>query len=177
MPMQSPGFEQLKGDKGLLQTMKERRSRRFLLGGELTEPLGFKSQKEPVPLTEEEEALLAFAASGITWYALADLPYENPKSTTTAGTTILAQLVGRTAPSGDALHSVVVFIMNDQATYVLRRPQDLCDEEVKQCIELVRKNEFVEAYRLLRIKVRDGRTTVSDQLPITLPFNNWASIQ
>ena len=39
-------------------------------------PLAFTSRQEPLPLTEEEEATLAFAACGITGYALADLIYD-----------------------------------------------------------------------------------------------------
>lgn len=178
MPMQSPGFERLQ-QYGLLKAMQQRRSRRFASGAHLTGPLEFRSSKDPEPLTEEEEALLAFAASGITGYALADLPY--PDSTTRptiAGMTILAQLVGRTTPSGDALNNVIVFVMNDNYTYALRRPQDLTDDkELKECIRLVRAGEFVEAYRLLRVEIAKGRVTIPQELPYTLPFNNWSANQ
>src|SRR5688500_11312961 len=94
---------------GLLRALRERRSRRFPLGANFKGgPLSFDgTDLRPEPLTEEEEALLAFAASGITGYALADLPYpEGGSKLINDGTTILAQFFGRTAPSGDALNSV-----------------------------------------------------------------------
>jgi hypothetical protein len=84
----------------LLELLATRRSRRFGLGMEMKSgPLAYRSRHAGVPLTEEEEALLVFAASGITGPALADLVYENGQ-----GGTILAGLAGRTFPSGDAVH-------------------------------------------------------------------------
>ena len=60
----------------LLQALIERRSRRFASGMKLEGgPLSFESKRPPQPLTEEEEAALAFAACGVTGYALAELPY------------------------------------------------------------------------------------------------------
>lgn len=60
----------------LLQAMINRRSRRFAPGMTLDGgPLSYQSKREPHPLSEEEEAALAFAASGVTGYALAELPY------------------------------------------------------------------------------------------------------
>jgi hypothetical protein len=38
-------------------------------------PLSYRSKLAPKPLSEEEEAALAFAACGITGHALAELPY------------------------------------------------------------------------------------------------------
>jgi hypothetical protein len=143
-------------------------------------PLMFDGRNvPPEPLNEEEEALLAFAAAGITGYALGDLPYPGETSlrTTNQGTTILGQLIGRTAPSGDALNSVLVFIMNDEGTWVMRRPQDLKDEELKASAKLVHAGQFVEAYRLLRRKVLDHRVTVPGTPPFSLPFNNWTANQ
>ncbi len=66
----------LMSDYSLLQALSERRSYRFGLGMEMqTGPLAFKSEQQPLPLTEDEEAALAFAACGITGYALGDLSY------------------------------------------------------------------------------------------------------
>jgi hypothetical protein len=60
----------------LIDAMLARRSRRFAQGMNLpTGPLAFRSQHAPNPLTEEQEAALAFAACGVTGYALAELPY------------------------------------------------------------------------------------------------------
>jgi hypothetical protein len=61
---------------------------------------GFK----PVPLTEAEEAALAFAACGITGCALADLCYERGQGN------IMAGLVGRTVASGDGIQTVALVV-------------------------------------------------------------------
>ena len=50
-----------------MATFVTRRSRRFALGNDLRGGgLSFTSVAEPVPLTTDEEAILAFAASGVT---------------------------------------------------------------------------------------------------------------
>src|SRR5438105_2167183 len=93
----------------LLNVLRGRRSRRFGLGMTMPEgPLAHKSDHAAVPLTEHEEALIAFAACGVTGYALADLCYGPGQ-----GGTILARLLGRTIPSGDAVQSVSLVVTND----------------------------------------------------------------
>ncbi|MEO5802380.1 MAG: hypothetical protein ABIR24_02535, partial [Verrucomicrobiota bacterium] len=58
----------------LLDAMRDRRSRRFGLGMKNEGgALAYQSRFSPKPLSEKEEAALAFAACGITGYALADL--------------------------------------------------------------------------------------------------------
>jgi hypothetical protein len=60
----------------LLEALAKRRSRRFALGMKMDlGPLAYHSRHQPLPLTEEEEALLVFAGSGMTGYALLDLPF------------------------------------------------------------------------------------------------------
>ena len=60
----------------LLDALRNRRSRRFALGMTMPAgPLAYQSRHAPYPLSEEEEALLVFAACGVTGYALGDLPY------------------------------------------------------------------------------------------------------
>ncbi len=65
------------GTYPLLSALVERRSRRFGKGMTLNGgPLAYHSAHRPQPLSLEEEAALAFAACGITGYALAELPYD-----------------------------------------------------------------------------------------------------
>src|ERR1043166_4514630 len=86
----------------LFEALRERRSRRFGLGMKMDEgAFAYASRHPALPLTEEEEGLLAFAACGITGYALGDLVFTPGK-----GGTILAGLLGRTIPSGDAIQTV-----------------------------------------------------------------------
>ncbi|MFB2895412.1 hypothetical protein ACE1CI_21115 [Aerosakkonemataceae cyanobacterium BLCC-F50] len=58
-----------KEDYSLIEAMLQRRSRRFGKGMKLGSPLNYQSQYMPQPLTLEQEALLSFAASGVTGYA------------------------------------------------------------------------------------------------------------
>ena len=74
-------------------------------------PLAFTSQAKPMRLSEEEEALLAYAACGVTGHALADLAYAPGQ-----GGTMMAGFLGRTIPSGDALHTTALLVMNEEAT-------------------------------------------------------------
>ena len=76
----------------LFEVLLHRRSRRVGLGMSVPAgPFQYKSPHQPVPLTEDEEAALAFAACGVTGYALADLSYG-----TGEGGSMLAGRLGRT---------------------------------------------------------------------------------
>ena len=67
-------------------------------------PLAYRSTQPPKPLTLEEEALLAFAACGVTGYALAELPYQTGDRPEAGSGNIMTHFIGRTVPSGDAMH-------------------------------------------------------------------------
>ena len=58
-----------------LDAIFTRRARRFALGAEMTGPLAFKSEKEPVPLAFEEEAILVAAATGATGIVREEWPF------------------------------------------------------------------------------------------------------
>ena len=61
----------------LLDALLVRRSRRFGKGMRLNGgPLAYESAHEPAPLSLVEEAVLAFAACGITGYTMGELPYD-----------------------------------------------------------------------------------------------------
>jgi hypothetical protein len=82
----------------LLDALRQRRSRRFGVGMHMASgPMAFRSARAPLRLSEDEEALLAFAACGLTGPALGDLVH-----TRAGGGTILSGLAGRTIASGDA---------------------------------------------------------------------------
>ena len=99
----------------LLDAMRGRRSRRFGMGMKIPDgPFAYESRHEPLPLTEAEEAALAFAACGVTGYALADLSYGRGQ-----GGGMLAGFLGRTVASPDAINTVSVFVTNDEAMHLL----------------------------------------------------------
>lgn len=154
----------------LLDALRERRSRRFGTGMGMDEgPLAHRSRQPPLRLTEEEEALLAFAACGITGHALGELQYQPG-----GGGTIMAGLLGRTVASGDAIHTVSVFVINDEATYLLKRPRDFAPTEIPELVVLARRNEFTELYRRSRIQVRNGRCQPPLDPMYNLAVNRWS---
>lgn len=113
------------GQYSLLDALTDRRSRRFGRGMRIPGgPLAYESGQPPSPLTLEEEAALAFAACGVTGPTLADMAYAGGAMPEAGGGNILAHLVGRTVASADAIHAVVLFVMNDEGTWMLWRPQD-----------------------------------------------------
>src|SRR5437762_5860510 len=127
-------------DYPLPTALHERRSRRFGLGMKMPAgPLAFESRHAPVPLTEAEEAALAFAACGITGHALADLCYAPG-----GGGAIMAGLVARTIASGDGLQTVALIITNDEATWLLRRPREMPAHDIEQLIALGHQGQFTE---------------------------------
>lgn len=152
-----------------LNALLERRSRRFGKGLEQRGPMAFASGQKGEPLTEEEEALMVFAACGVTGYALGDLEYGKG-----GGGNIMVSTVGRTIPSGDAMHTVALLVTNDQATYFIRRPQDFAPTEIPGLVELARQGQFVELYRKMRVKLRDGRVSPSKEPLHNLAVNQWS---
>jgi len=154
----------------LIDALRQRRSRRFgrgmtLAGG----PLSYTSQHAALPLTEDEEALLAFAASGITGHSLADVTYGGD-----TGGSILAGLVGRTVATGDAIQSVSLVVTNDRATYLLRRPQEYPPPEIPDLIKLAQDGRFTELYRRGRLTIKDGRSAAPVEPIFNVNVNRWS---
>ena len=155
----------------LLQALRGRRSRRFGLGMKIPGgPLAYESRHKPKPLTEDEEAALVFAASGITGHALADLCYAKD-----GGGSIMAGLVARTIASGDGLQTVSLVVTNDDATYLVRKPRELPAGEIPQFIELGKRGEFAELYRRSRVKIKDGRAKTPSEPLFNINANRWSA--
>jgi hypothetical protein len=156
--------------RALLEILRHRRSRRFGLGMQMVSgPLAYESPHAGMPLTEAEEALLAFAACGITGYALADLLYERGQ-----GGTIMSGLLGRTVPSGDAIQTVALLLMNQQGTYYLKRPQDFAPEEIRELIGLAEREAYVECYRRSRVKICATPVTAPREPIFNINCNQWS---
>jgi hypothetical protein len=147
----------------LLDALHNRRSRRFGLGMKMTAgPLAFHSQHPPLPLTEDEEALLVFAASGITGRTLLDLSFSPEQ-----GGAIVARSLGRTIASGDAIQTVALVVTNDDATYLIKRPQDYPAGARFRSTPMFHQRNYNELYRHSRIKIKNGRAA-----PPVVPFFN-----
>jgi hypothetical protein len=162
------GFETL-ARYPLLDALRDRRSRRFGVGMRMDSgPMAYRSSEPGLPLTEDEEAILAFAACGITGYALGDLIYEPGK-----GGTIMAGMAGRTVASGDAIQTVSVVVTNEKATYLLKRPRDFEGKELTELRELVRRGELTDLYRRSRIEINNARAQPPLRRLYNLAVNDW----
>jgi hypothetical protein len=154
----------------LIDALRNRRSRRFGRGMRMDAgPLAWESRVEPLPLSEEEEALLAFAACGVTGPALADLVYAPG-----GGGEIMSGLQGRTVPSGDAIQTVSVFVINPEATYLLRRSRDFPPDTIAGLTDMVREGRWTELYRRSRVEIREGRSAPALENFVNLHVNRWS---
>lgn len=160
----------------LLEALIERRSRRFGGGMSLNGgPLAYHSRRAPQPLGPEEEAALAFAGCGVTGFALAELPYEGGGLPEAGGGNIMVHLIGRTVASGDAVHAVALFVINDGGAWMLKRPQDYPRNEIPALSDAAREHRLVELYERSRVRIAGERVDVPRELPFVMPFNKWSA--
>ncbi len=155
---------------GLFEAIFSRRSRRFGLGMELTEGrLRHRSRYEPVPLSELEEALLVWAATGTTGMALADLPRS--------GIAWLFQWTGRSWPCSCNSHSTELFFTNDRGLYVTRLHDALPEAGGVAAFEGKSEAELAEhvvaLFRRSLLKLEDGRADMPRGEPGLFDFNAW----
>jgi hypothetical protein len=154
----------------LLAALRGRRSRRFGLGMAIPAgPLTYRSSQAPLPLSEDEEAALAFAACGVTGHALADLAY-GPNQ----GGQVMHGLLGRTIASADGVQTVAVIVLNERATYLLKRPQDFTPAEFPELVRLTEQESLTELYRRSRVQLREGRSTPPVDPIYNFNLNRWS---
>jgi hypothetical protein len=154
----------------LFEVLLDRRSRRLGLGMSIPAgPLQYSSSEPAVPLTEQEEAALAFAACGITGYALADLSYGKGE-----GGSMLVGRLGRTVASPDAANAVALLITNDRGTWLMKRPQDLRPTEFPEFVKAARNGELTELYRRGRIQLSDKRSAPPLDPSHNFSINRWS---
>jgi hypothetical protein len=154
----------------LLAALTKRRSRRFGLGMKMAAgPLAYQSRHAPLSLTEEEEAVLLYAACGITGHALLDLCF-----TPAEGGAIVARSMGRTIASGDAIQTVSLAVTNDEATYLIKRPQDFLPVECSELIALGEERKFTELYKRMRVHLKAGRAAPPVAPLFNVNVNRWS---
>lgn len=160
----------------LLDVMTRRRSRRFALGNNLQGgAFSYKSEAAAVPLNLDEEAILAFAGSGITGRVYGELPYEPAAGPETGGGQVMITMLGRTFPSADGAATAALFINRDDATYAMRRPQDFRADEIDELAVMARDRRYSDLYERSRVKLADKRSEIPREVPFTPPFNKWST--
>jgi hypothetical protein len=132
-------------------------------------PLAYKSRYSPHPLTEEEEAVLAFAAAGVTGYALADLCYAPGQ-----GGNIMNGLIGRAIGSGDGIQAVALFVINDRGAWLIRRPRELPATELPELIRLAQGRAFSHIYSRTRVPVSAQRAAPPLDPLFNINCNRWS---
>jgi len=174
--LEPPGPQVSWTQVSLIDALLARRSRRFGKGMRLNGgPLAFRSAQPPQPLSVEEEAALAFAACGVTGYALAELPYQTGDQPDAGSGNIMTHFVARTVPSGDAMHDCTTFVLNDQGTWFLRRPQDFPRSEIPDLVRAAHQHRFVELYERSRVRVSEHRADPPRTWPFVAPFNKYSA--
>ena len=162
----------------LLDALLNRRSRRFGAGMRLNGgPLAYQSARLPQPLSLSEQAALAFAACGITGYALGELPYQTGDTPEAGGGNIMIHFIARTVPSGDAAHCVSLFVIDDHGAWMLKRPQDFPRAEIPELVRPAHEQRLVELYERSCVQLAARRLEVPRELPYTMPFNKWSTNQ
>jgi len=114
-------------------------------------PLSYASQHAPVPLTEVEEALVAWAALGPNGAVAADVPLEGDLSS-------LLYWAGRTIPGSSNDHAVQLIVINDQGTFMYAP-----GPERSAPVEISGPDDYwkiLHWYRNCRVKLWDKRPDV-----------------
>jgi hypothetical protein len=150
-----------------LEAIFTRRARRFALGAEMTGPLAYRSDKEPVPLAYEEEAVLVAAATGVTGVVREEWPFATAEGGPT-GADKLASFTGRPWPSPLAIHGTELFWTNDDGVFTLPQ-RDVKPERYLQ----LQTDEDRHALYESALKLSDGRLEMPCRRPNLFKFNEW----
>ena len=165
----SPGFDAA-WNYPLSQAIFNRRTRRIALGSCIPGgPTQYRSESPPVPLSELEEALLTQAATGVSGFNLADLPFCDEQGRDAGGNTMI-QFSGRTWPSPCASHDTELFFWNDEGTYVIKL-HDIAAEEMQTFASQDPRTRVLDFHRKCAVKLFDGRPDYPHTYPAMLPFN------
>jgi hypothetical protein len=154
--------------------IQDRRTRRVAQGVSLN--LGdttYESANAPSPVTPLEEAIL-IASTGVTGAVMHDGPLVKPSGRPELGTPFL-HVTGRAGSSPANAQATTMFMINDEAIWLIRRPQE------RDAIELLKSlparwEDRTEADWLayadaVKVKVHDGRMDFPRVWPYYLGWN------
>ncbi len=115
-------------------------------------PLNYVSEEDPIELTQTEEALLLWAATGINGMVLGDIPVEG-------GLSRLISFKGRTSPSSSNDGAVEMFVINDRGVFLYRPNVDSLSIQ-----EIASEEDYVKIlnwYKKDLIQISNSRPDVS----------------
>jgi hypothetical protein len=154
----------------LMEALLGRRARRFSMGSEIPDGvLAFKSQHEPMPLSELEQMLVLAAATGNTGWNF--MHYRAKKYAPKLSNYALAA-GGRTFPSAAGFHTVEFFYTDDSGVYFLptRDSGSLVDKNAAGEYDL---EGWLSAHRSRIRKLDDKRLHLPAEEPYLEPHNTW----
>jgi hypothetical protein len=155
----------------LLQALFGRRARRFGLGMEIPSgPLAFRSEREPLPLTEHERMLLVAAATGVSGWTFG-VPFTPRKPDSHAEFTL--RFTGRTAPTAAGLGTPALFFSDDTGCYCTRT-RDV-QPGLMQALDGAEDalDRVVSVCRGHTVRIGESRIDLPSSPPHILPPNLW----
>jgi hypothetical protein len=163
------GFEDMLSF-GLIESLLGRRSRRFFMGAEIPDGVfAYKSQHDPVPLSELEKLLVVAACGGNTgWH---NLIYRGqryaPHLSNYAGAA-----GGRTFPSAAGFQTSMTYFTDDDGVYVLdaRDAPAFADRNKDGSLDF---KTILNALKSRIKKIQDGRLRLPSEVPYTEAHNTW----
>ncbi len=152
-------------DYPLYDAIMGRRSRRFGLGMEMESgPFTYKSDKEPIGLSDLETAMLVSAATATTGPILAE--------TTLPGG--MVKTIGKPYPSAMGSHRARLFFTNDHGTYVVNADQAKMTKK-REYEDKSDREKILGFYENFVQKIDDGRMDLPGEEPGVWPHNQWVT--
>jgi hypothetical protein len=154
----------------LIQALAGRRSRRFCVGAEIPDgPLAFKSNQEPIPLTELEQMLVLTSMGGSTGWHYTISYNEADRSKLPSYS---AGPAGRTFPSAAGFHTSDLFLTDDNGTYYFSTRDFHPPSEDYRGRQEQLENHLAEHRKRIR-KLTDKRLYIPKKSPFMDPHNTW----
>lgn len=149
----------------LYDAIMGRRSRRFGLGMEMESgPFTYKSDKEPIGLSDLETAMLVSAATATTGPILAE--------TTLPGG--MVKTIGKPYPSAMGSHRARLFFTNDHGTYVVNSDKAKMTK-MREYEDKSDREKILGFYENFVEKIDDGRMDLPGEEPGVWPHNQWVT--
>ncbi|MCK1291285.1 hypothetical protein [Bradyrhizobium sp. 30] len=154
----------------LAEAIFKRRSRRISKGiGEIPAgSLTWRSNDKVHPLTELEQAVL-IAATGITGITMPDMPGRTETGTPLLGSPML-EAVGRAASSPDNAQATAFVMIDDEGTYLLRKPEFALPPGTVPMAD-----DVMRAARLAKVRILDKRLEFPRRFPCYVGRNRAVS--
>jgi len=154
----------------LVEALLGRRSRRFFRGAEIPDGVfAYRSEHEPLPLSEAEKMLLVAACGGNTsWHHL----IYRGETYVPHLSNYAAAAGGRVFPSAAGFHTSKTFFTDDAGLYVLEM-RDAPAFEERDPSGRLDLDAFVANVRRRVRKIHDGRLRLPAEMPITEAHNTW----